>query len=217
MEFTCLPIRLPKSYIGKSKDLGRRLMIDYMKNPNPATSPFHRTLHKFGLENWSLSILDYCFSDKELRESENYYISVLSPQYNIRKPKKNSVLLELEVSVKVKEKNPPFGLRKKLTPKQRLLKKMKLLQEAERLEKKKQAEIAKQKEREEKKRISIELKLIKEIQKYREWFSAQKKQKGFFNKKIQRGTKQAITDKNPHDKGTSRKRIKLMREKHKGK
>lgn len=43
------------------------------------------------------------------------------------------------------------------------------------------------------------------------------KQKGFFNKKIQRGTKQAITDKNPHDKGTSRKRRKLMREKHKGK
>ena len=126
-------------------------MIDYMSDPNPATSPFHRTLHKFGLENWSLSILEHLgyYDEKDLRERENYYISVLNPQYNIRKPKKESVLLEVKVEVKVKE----LSQRKKLTPKQRLLKKMKLLREAERLERKKLAEITKQEEREEKKRI----------------------------------------------------------------
>ena len=42
-----------KSYIGKSNDLVRRLMVDYKNDPSSTliTSPFHRTLHKFGLVN----------------------------------------------------------------------------------------------------------------------------------------------------------------------
>lgn len=81
-----------KMYIGKSSDLLERL-INYSYVPTlwgKPSSNFNKALIKFGLNNFSITLIEYC-SIKELDEREAYYILFLKPQYNMRKPKNSFV------------------------------------------------------------------------------------------------------------------------------
>jgi excinuclease UvrABC nuclease subunit len=77
-----------KKYVGKAKNLQDRLR-DYT-NKNSLTkaissSMFARALLKFGENNFSFSIIEHC-STENLNKREQFYIKLLKPQYNIRKP-----------------------------------------------------------------------------------------------------------------------------------
>lgn len=76
-----------KKYIGKSLNLIKRLenycSYTYLDN-NRASSNIYRNIIKFGFQNFSFSILEYC-EEKDLSLREQYYIDLIKPQYNIRK------------------------------------------------------------------------------------------------------------------------------------
>jgi hypothetical protein len=77
-----------KKYIGKAKNLQDRLR-DYTNKNSLAkatsSSMFVRALLKFGPDNFSFSIIEHC-SAEMLNKREQFYIKLLKPQYNIRKP-----------------------------------------------------------------------------------------------------------------------------------
>lgn len=70
-----------KSYIGKSKDLHVRLRAHHTEPFNPNAhmynSLIYRAIRKYGIENFSFEILEYC-SEEQLNEREQYWIK----QYN---------------------------------------------------------------------------------------------------------------------------------------
>lgn len=78
-----------KKYIGKAKNLQDRLR-DYTNKNSLAkatdSSMFVRALLKFGSHNFSFSIIEHCPAEN-LNKREQFYINLLKPQYNIRKPK----------------------------------------------------------------------------------------------------------------------------------
>jgi group I intron endonuclease len=77
-----------KIYIGKATNLKQRLRsyIDVKSLTKTApSSMIARSILKFGLENFSYTIIENC--EKELlNKRERFYISSFKPQYNIRKP-----------------------------------------------------------------------------------------------------------------------------------
>lgn len=56
---------------------------DYLKSHNKSSN-IYRALLKFGLQNFSLSILELC-DEKDLGHREQHFINLIKPQYNIRK------------------------------------------------------------------------------------------------------------------------------------
>jgi|ERR1700712_181361 len=79
-----------KFYIGKSSNLRTRLYEYYSPHLKDlaSSSLICKALIKFGFNNFSLSILEYCKTDV-LATREQYFISALKPQYNIRKSVSN--------------------------------------------------------------------------------------------------------------------------------
>lgn len=80
-----------KKYIGKSSDLQSRFVNYFSKgflDTNKGGSLIYRHLLKFGFENFSLTILEYCPID-DLQSREQYFIDVLKPLLNIRKDVSN--------------------------------------------------------------------------------------------------------------------------------
>jgi hypothetical protein len=76
-----------KFYVGSGFNLYSRLQhyysSEFMKGAlKRSKSIIYSTILKHGLENFSLSILEYCSPDK-LLEREQYYIDLLEPEYNI--------------------------------------------------------------------------------------------------------------------------------------
>jgi len=73
-----------KKYVGSSKDIGRRLReyfnINYLEKLT--NLPICRALLKYGHENFSLEIMEYC-DPSTLLERENHYFKQLKPEYNI--------------------------------------------------------------------------------------------------------------------------------------
>ena len=74
-----------KSYVGSGIDLAKRLGSYYNKNElNRNPRPIKDALVKYEHKNFTLDILEYC-SKPELLEREQFYIDLLSPEYNILK------------------------------------------------------------------------------------------------------------------------------------
>jgi group I intron endonuclease len=74
-----------KSYVGSGIDLAKRLRSYYNKNElNRNPRPIKDALVKYGHNNFTLDILEYC-SIPGLLEREQFYIDLLSPEYNILK------------------------------------------------------------------------------------------------------------------------------------
>lgn len=74
-----------KFYIGKSVNLKKRFnnyLIPKRLQDNP--SNINRALLKFGYNNFSLTILEFCDDKSFLLQKEKFYISVFNPQLNIR-------------------------------------------------------------------------------------------------------------------------------------
>lgn len=74
-----------KSYVGSGIDLAKRLRSYYNKNElNRNPRPIKDALVKYGHKNFTLDFLEYC-PIPELLEREQFYIDLLSPEYNILK------------------------------------------------------------------------------------------------------------------------------------
>ena len=76
-----------KRYIGKSENLRGRFANYFSKKfleINKGSSLIYRNLLRFGFENFSLTILEYCPADN-LQNKEQHYINIFMPSLNIRK------------------------------------------------------------------------------------------------------------------------------------
>lgn len=75
-------------YIGSAVDLSKRMTEyyrhSYVTHPSRGKSIICFALVKYGYNNFSLSILEYCNKDKVI-EREQYYLDLLNPTYNIIK------------------------------------------------------------------------------------------------------------------------------------
>ena len=73
-----------KTYIGISINLPIRLHKYYsVKHLAKHKTPIHNTLLKYGFENFTLEILEYCENGINLVVREQYYLDLLKPEYNI--------------------------------------------------------------------------------------------------------------------------------------
>ena len=73
-------------YVGSSKNMEKRFKVhkcelNTKKHKNPHLLNF---INKYGIDKLSFEVLEYCEKDK-LEEKENYYFTLLSPQFNICK------------------------------------------------------------------------------------------------------------------------------------
>jgi group I intron endonuclease len=74
-------------YIGSSIDIGNRLNQHlYLASSGKfkGNSKLYNAVFKYGLENFSLEILEYCSLD-QLLNREQYFMDLLKPKYNILK------------------------------------------------------------------------------------------------------------------------------------
>ncbi len=73
-----------KTYIGSSINFAVRLYKYYShKHLFQSKTPIHNALLKYGFENFSLEILEYCEEGVNPVLREQYYFELLKPQYNI--------------------------------------------------------------------------------------------------------------------------------------
>ena len=71
------------TYVGSGLNLSKRVGDYYKKSAlNRNLRPIHAALLKYGHENFSLEILEYCKAD-ELIVREQYYLDLLIPEYNV--------------------------------------------------------------------------------------------------------------------------------------
>ena len=74
-----------KSYVGSGVDLAKRLRSYYNENDLKKNSrPIQDALLKYGHNNFTLEILEYCDKTK-LLDREQFYFDILNPEYNILK------------------------------------------------------------------------------------------------------------------------------------
>jgi group I intron endonuclease len=110
-----------KQYVGSGVDLKARLSFYYSNSGldgalTRGKSYIYSAILKHGLENFSLTILEYCDKEK-CREKEDCYLTLLDPEYNIL-PKAGSLLgfkhsdetRALLSSLNKGENNPMFGM-----------------------------------------------------------------------------------------------------------
>lgn len=69
---------------GSSVNLSTRLYKYFsLKHLNERKTPIHNALIKYGFENFTLEILEYCEKGLNPITREQFYFSVLKPEYNI--------------------------------------------------------------------------------------------------------------------------------------
>jgi group I intron endonuclease len=104
-----------KVYIGITKQIIKRIgnHIYYFKNPNSNNNTYlHKALRKYGLENFTIEILEICNSLEELNNKEIYWISELQSTNsifgynldsggNLKEPNKQNIL-NRQLNAKVK-------------------------------------------------------------------------------------------------------------------
>lgn len=98
------------AYIGSSKNLGPRLQQYYGKSlvNNQKTSLISRAILKYGHENFTLEILEYCGKDETLQR-EQYYMDLLKPVYNILLVAGSPLGRKLPLEVKIQMAKSKLG------------------------------------------------------------------------------------------------------------
>jgi len=72
-----------KTYVGSSVNLTTRLYKYFsIKHIAKYKTPIHNALLKYGFENFTLEILEYCENGINPIEREQYYFELLKPHYN---------------------------------------------------------------------------------------------------------------------------------------
>ena len=99
---------------GKSNNLYERFKTYYWQRCNVTkyNTNINRVFSKYGLSNFSVTLLEYC-KEQDLGLREQHYIDKIKPQYNIRKsvynPKEKIVVKKTEEKPKLKKKrNLPY-------------------------------------------------------------------------------------------------------------
>ena len=82
------------TYIGSSVNLTRRIAVHiFHAGSNKETNiVFYRAMRKYGLENFSLAIIEFCTPDlASCLELEQKWIDYYQPKYNILKEARSSI------------------------------------------------------------------------------------------------------------------------------
>lgn len=73
-----------KAYVGSSVNFSVRLHKYYsVKHLTKHKTPIHNALLKYGFENFTLEILEYCEESINPVVREQYYLDLLKPEYNV--------------------------------------------------------------------------------------------------------------------------------------
>lgn len=73
-----------KSYVGSTVNLTARLYKYFsIKHLTQYKKPIHNALLKYGFQNFSLEIVEYCEKGVNPTTREQYYFLILKPDYNI--------------------------------------------------------------------------------------------------------------------------------------
>ena len=72
-----------KCYIGSSRNILKR-WSNHRYDAKHSSRPLYNDMRQFGLDKFQFSILEEC-SVEELKIREQYYISMLNPEYNVIK------------------------------------------------------------------------------------------------------------------------------------
>lgn len=73
-----------KTYVGSTVNLSTRFYKYFsIKHLSERKTPIHNALLKYGFDNFTLEILEYCESGINPVTREQYYFSKLKPEYNI--------------------------------------------------------------------------------------------------------------------------------------
>jgi group I intron endonuclease len=73
-----------KTYVGSTVNLSTRFYKYFsIKHLSERKTPIHNALLKYGFNNFTLEILEYCESGINPVTREQYYFSKLKPEYNI--------------------------------------------------------------------------------------------------------------------------------------
>lgn len=73
-----------KTYVGSTVNLSTRFYKYFsIKHLTERKTPIHNALLKYGFENFTLEILEYCESGIDPTKREQYYFTELKPDYNI--------------------------------------------------------------------------------------------------------------------------------------
>jgi len=104
-----------KSYIGSSKSLSKRFTNYYSlnfikKKVETESSIIYNSILKYGYNNFSLDILEYCESNLLLKR-EQYYLDILKPEYNILKIAGSNLGFKLTEETKLKISISKIGLK----------------------------------------------------------------------------------------------------------
>lgn len=87
-----------KSYIGSSKDLGKRfryyLRTTFISHSSRKAMIINKALLKYGYSKFKLEILEYC-TIKDLIEREQYYMDKCLPEYNVLKIAYSSYIINI--------------------------------------------------------------------------------------------------------------------------
>jgi group I intron endonuclease len=94
-----------KCYIGSSSNLGTRLSIYFSKKQmfnilSKSKSLIYSALLKYGYDDFTLEILEYCSVDI-LIEREQYYINYFKSEYNILKAANSRLGLKHSVETRI--------------------------------------------------------------------------------------------------------------------
>lgn len=72
-----------KFYIGLSSRIEKRWIEHKTPKNLKKKTTLAKAFRKYGIENFTFEVLEYCNSENELFDREQHYISMLNPQYNM--------------------------------------------------------------------------------------------------------------------------------------
>jgi excinuclease UvrABC nuclease subunit len=87
--YRLINLKNTKAYIGSSINLSSRL-LKYFNINKKDKRLINLAILKYGLDNFSLDILEYC-SSKNVIEREQYYMDLYKPKYNVLKKAGSSI------------------------------------------------------------------------------------------------------------------------------
>lgn len=71
-------------YIGMTSQTLEERWTGHCNSVNTGKTKIYRAMKGYGIENFSIELLEQCHSQEHMEEREDYYLNTLKPHYNMR-------------------------------------------------------------------------------------------------------------------------------------